>query len=102
MNMKKKEKKGDSGPPEMVTSCCAIKAMVTIDERGQMVLPKELRDEVGLKAGDKLAVVAMAEKGKVCCLTLLKADELSNMVMIKLKPVWNGIKEADKDEEQPD
>ena len=98
--MKKKKKKEDSCSSEMVSSCCAIKAMVTIDERGQMVLPKELRDEVGLKAGDKLAVVAMAEKGKVCCLTLMKADELSNMVMIKLKPVWNGMKKGDQDEEK--
>jgi len=100
MKMKKKKKRESSTSPQIVSSCCAIKAMVTIDERGQMVLPKELRDEVGLKAGDKLAVVAMAEKGKVCCLTLMKADELSNMVMIKLKPVWNGIKEQDKAAEE--
>jgi len=96
---KKKKRQSCEPEPEMV-SCCAVKAMVTIDERGQMVLPKELRDEVGLKAGDKLAVVAMAEKGKVCCLTLMKADELSNMVMIKLKPVWNGIKKGETDEEK--
>lgn len=98
--MTKKKKKQSCGPVSEVSSCCTVKAMVTIDERGQMVLPKELRDEVGLKAGDKLAVVAMAEKGKVCCLTLMKADELSNMVMIKLKPVWNGMKKGDQDEEK--
>lgn len=97
--MTKKKKKQSCEPSPEKSSCCTVKAMVTIDERGQMVLPKELRDEVGLKAGDKLAVVAMAEKGKVCCLTLMKADELSNMVMIKLRPVWNGIKKGDKDEE---
>lgn len=100
--MTKKKKEQSFEPLPEKSSCCTVKAMVTIDERGQMVLPKELRDEVGLKAGDKLAVVAMAEKGKVCCLTLMKADELSNMVMIKLKPVWNGIKEGAKDEEKPD
>jgi AbrB family looped-hinge helix DNA binding protein len=98
--MKKKKKKQSCESTTEVSSCCTVKAMVTIDERGQMVLPKELRDEVGLKAGDKLAVVAMAEKGRVCCLTLMKADELSSMVMIKLKPVWNGIKKGDKDEEK--
>ncbi len=98
--MTKKKKKRSCEPSVEMSSCCAVKAMVTIDERGQMVLPKELRDEVGLKAGDKLVVVAMAEKGKVCCLTLMKADELSNMVMIKLSPVWNGIKKGDKDEEK--
>ena len=99
---KEKKKQSCEPPPEKSSCCITVKAMVTIDERGQMVLPKELRDEVGLKAGDKLAVVAMAEKGKVCCLTLMKADELSNMVMIKLRPVWNGIKEGEKDEEKPD
>jgi AbrB family looped-hinge helix DNA binding protein len=98
--MKKKKKQDCCASSETVSSCCAVRAVVTIDERGQMVLPKELRDEVGLKAGDKLAVVAMAEKGKVCCLTLIKADELSNMVMIKLGPVWNGIKKEGKDEEK--
>jgi len=98
--MKKKKKQESCASPEKVSSCCAVRAVVTIDERGQMVLPKELRDEVGLKAGDKLAVVAMAEKGKVCCLTLMKADELSTIVKIKLGPVWNGIKKEGKDEEK--
>ena len=100
--MTKKKKKQSSEPPSEKSSCCTVKAMVTIDERGQMVLPKELRDEVGLKAGDKLAVVAMAEKGKVCCVTLMKADELNSMVMVKLRPVWNGIKKGEKDEEKSD
>jgi antitoxin PrlF len=32
--------------------------MVSVDERGQMVLPKDLREKANIKAGDKLAVVS--------------------------------------------
>ena len=32
-------------PPTNVTlSCCKVEAIVSVDERGQMVLPKELRE----------------------------------------------------------
>ncbi len=98
--MKQKKEKENLKMTVKSKGCCAVKAMVTIDERGQMVLPKELRDEVGLKPGDKLAVIAMAEKGRVCCLALMKADELSHMVMIKLGPVLKEMKGSDKNEEE--
>jgi len=35
-----------------------VESLVGVVERGQMVLPKELRDRADIKAGDKLAVVA--------------------------------------------
>ena len=46
--------------------CCRVEALVTVDDRGQMVLPKELRERAGIKAGDKLAVVGMESEGRVC------------------------------------
>ena len=62
-------------------SCCYnIESVVTIDERGQMVLPKDIRNKAGIKAGDKLAVVLMEKDGHVCCLSLLKTENLSNTV----------------------
>jgi antitoxin PrlF len=54
-----------------------VEAIVTIDERGQMVLPKDIRARLGVRPGDKLAVVTMERQGKVCCLHLFKAGELS-------------------------
>jgi AbrB family looped-hinge helix DNA binding protein len=65
----KKEKNPGAGP-----SCCAIQGIVTVDERGQMVLPKELRAKAGIKAGDKLAVTSWEKDGKVCCIAL-RADQ---------------------------
>ncbi len=52
-----------------------IEAVATVDERGQMVLPKALREKTGMKAGDKLAIVALEREGKVCCLHLFRAED---------------------------
>ena len=49
-------------------SCCKVESVVSIDDRGQMVLPKEIREKAGIKAGDKLAVITMKNEDKVCCL----------------------------------
>jgi bifunctional DNA-binding transcriptional regulator/antitoxin component of YhaV-PrlF toxin-antitoxin module len=39
-------------PPANVTlSCCKVEAIVSIDERGQMVLPKELRERAHIGTG---------------------------------------------------
>lgn len=64
-------------PPEELR----VEAIVTMDERGQTVLPKGIRDKFGLNAGDKLAVVTKERDGKVCCLYMFKAEDL--MVTVK-------------------
>jgi AbrB family looped-hinge helix DNA binding protein len=57
-----------------------VEAIVSVDDRGQMVLPKELRNKFDLKPGEKLAVVIMEKDGKVCCLQLIKAQSFSDQV----------------------
>ncbi|MBM4275426.1 MAG: AbrB/MazE/SpoVT family DNA-binding domain-containing protein [Deltaproteobacteria bacterium] len=57
-----------------------VESIITIDGRGQMVLPKEIRDQAGILAGDKLAVVTWSKGDKVCCISLIKAEELAEMV----------------------
>jgi len=42
---------------------------VGVDERGQMVLPKEIRERAKIGAGDKLALVSMEKDGEICCLS---------------------------------
>ncbi len=54
-----------------------VESIVTVDERGQMVLPKDIREKAGIKAGDKLALVTLEKNGRVCCIHLMKADELA-------------------------
>ena len=71
--------------------CCKVEALISIDERGQMVLPKDLRDKAGIHAGDKLAVVSIEKDGKTCCLSLIKAESLTEMVKGMLGPVMEEV-----------
>lgn len=32
-------------------SCCKVESLISIDERGQMVLPKEIREKAGIVLG---------------------------------------------------
>jgi antitoxin PrlF len=57
-----------------------IEAVLTVDERGQMVLPKETRARAGIRAGDKLALVGWRKGDRVCCLSLVKAEEITEVV----------------------
>ena len=76
-------------PREM--SCCKVESIVSVDERGQMVLPKEIREKAKIKAGDKLAVVSMEKDGTICCLSLIKVEELEGMVKSMLGPVMDEV-----------
>jgi AbrB family looped-hinge helix DNA binding protein len=87
---KKKGKNGDVAAG-MDLGCCAVEAIVTVDERGQMVLPKELREKAGIKAGDKLAVTSWKKDGEVCCIALIKAGNLGGMVRTLLGPVMKDL-----------
>jgi hypothetical protein len=49
--MAKKAEKGCFPPGEKNASCCRVESLISVDERGQMVLPKELRDKAGLTRG---------------------------------------------------
>lgn len=70
---------------------CKVESIAGVDERGQMVLPKDLRKRAGINPGDKLAVTSWEMDGKVCCITLVKTDSLVDMVKAELGPVLKEI-----------
>ena len=74
---------GCSGTDE----CCRVEAVVSVDGRGQVILPKEVRDGMGLVAGDKMALVTLNRNGKPCCLVLTKADNLAKNARDLLGPL---------------
>lgn len=87
----KKENEGECCaciPP----SSCRVEAVLSVDERGQTVLPKDVRERAGIRPGDKLALIALEREGTVCCLALMKADRLSGMVKDILGPLMSEIK----------
>ena len=91
MMKKKKAKNGwlTMAPP--VTSTAAIESLVSVDERGQMVLPKEIRDRAEIRPGDKLAVVCWEKDGDGCCISLIKTDYLTGLVKDFLGPVMKDV-----------
>jgi antitoxin PrlF len=70
---------------------CKVESIISVDERGQMVLPKELREKAGIMAGDKLAVTSWEKNGNVCCITLIKVDQLVELVKGQLGPILKEI-----------
>jgi len=72
-------------------NCCNVESVITIDERGQMVLPKDVREKAQIHAGDKLAIIAMKKDGKICCLSMIKVEEIEQMVKGILGPVMKEI-----------
>ena len=62
-----------------------------MDAKGQIVLPKDLREKANIKPNDKLAVVACEKDGEVCCIMMLKADKLVGAVTKTLGPLLKGL-----------
>jgi len=84
--MAKKSEKSTCGE-ESTSCCCRIEHLVTVDERGQMVLPKELREKAGIRPGEKLALIGWEKDEKICCISLVKSGDFEPMVRSLLGPM---------------
>jgi len=56
-------------------------SIVTVSKSGQIVICKELRENLGIKSGDELLVFVDKKKG----LCFAKADNIENMAKIILE-----------------
>ena len=87
--------KEESGPCCVPTarglSCCKVESVIRVDDRGQIVLPKEIRDKANIGAGDKLAVISWEKEGEICCISLIKADDFTEMVKELLGPMMKEV-----------
>ena len=70
--------------PEAV---CRVEAVLNIDERGQMVLPKDVREKIGIGSGEKFALISWGKNNKICCLALTKVENLNDAVRDVLGPM---------------
>ncbi|TVR74512.1 MAG: AbrB/MazE/SpoVT family DNA-binding domain-containing protein [Spirochaetaceae bacterium] len=76
---------------DIMNSKLRVDAVLSVDERGQMVLPKEIRKRAGINPGDKLALVSYESEGQVCCLWLMKAESLLGSVKESLGPLMTAL-----------
>jgi len=70
---------------------CRVESIISVDERGQMVLPKELRDRANIQAGDKLAIGSWEKEGEICCFYLIKTEHLAERVKDFLGPMMKDM-----------
>ncbi len=68
--------------------CCKIDSVVTVDSKGQIVLPKDLREKASIKPNDKLALIDVECGGCISCIVMVKADTLGNTVKGMLGPIF--------------
>ena len=88
---KKSQNKIFCSPIAKEMNCCRVESIISIDERGQMVLPKELRDKANIRAGDKLAIVSWDKGGEICCIYLIKTEYLAERVKDFLGPMMKEV-----------
>jgi len=68
-----------------------VDAIVTVDSKGQIVLPKDLRERSKLKTGDKLAIMACEKEGELCCLIMVKAEGLGEAMRKAISPALKQV-----------
>lgn len=73
-------------------SCCQVESVVSVDERGQMLLPKEIREKAKIRPGDKLAVISWKKGDEVCCISLIKTGEFADKIKDILGPMMEDFK----------
>ena len=75
-----KNPSGQSCKSDKNLATCQVEAVLSIDSRGQVVIPKEVRRQASIQDGDKLALVSWMCQDKICCLALIRTDNLSSEV----------------------
>ena len=89
--VKRKEKESSCASIVKDMGCCKIESMITVDERGQMILPKDIRQRAGIRSGDKLALITMEKDNKICCMSFIKADNFTEMLKGILGPMFKEV-----------
>jgi len=51
-----------------------VEAVVSVDDKGQIVLPKEVRTKAKINAGDKLVLASLSKGGETIFLMMLKSE----------------------------
>ena len=70
-----------------------IEAIVSLDSRGQILLPKEVREKAGLKPGDKLAVITHVHGQEVAYIMLIPVERLAESLRQFLGPLLRELLE---------
>jgi antitoxin PrlF len=76
--MKQRQDKTRSDISENGEKCCSVESVISIDDRGQMVLPKGVRENADIRPGNKFAVISWEKNGQVLCISLMRVEQLAD------------------------
>ncbi|HEX2947197.1 MAG TPA: AbrB/MazE/SpoVT family DNA-binding domain-containing protein [Clostridia bacterium] len=60
-------------------SCC-VEAIISMDDRGQIVIPKNIRDKLGLTSSEKLVLISWTKSNKVESVSIMRNDVFSEII----------------------
>jgi AbrB family looped-hinge helix DNA binding protein len=66
--------------PENEQEMCCVEAFVSVDDRGQMVIPKDVREKANITAGEKLVLITWEKDGKITHISLINTGDFSELV----------------------
>jgi len=85
--MPNEEERSCCGPGGAPPGLCHLEAIVSVDDRGQILLPKELRAKANIRSGEKLAVLTCVDDGEVS----VRSSSISGMIGDFLRPKLDSI-----------
>ena len=86
----------DTAGSKQKTKCCRVESVISIDDRGQMVLPKEIRDNADIQAGNKFAVISWEKDGQLYCISLMRVEQLADSLKTILLPLLRDFEDKPK------
>ncbi len=95
--MKQRQDKARSDGSKNGEKCCRVESVISIDDRGQMILPKEIRENADIQAGNKFAVISWEKNGRVLCFSLMRVEQLADSLRNVFIPM---IEEFEGDTEE--
>lgn len=69
----------------------SIEAIISCDDRGSLILPKEIRKRFKINAGEKLALLNIKGGDDDFFLTIIKAESLEELIKNYLTPVMKDL-----------
>lgn len=71
-----------------------IMGIVTVNDKGQVVIPAEARSAINLKTGDKLLVMAHPSKNGVVLIKPDGLEKFANQILIQLNEAKDTFKKT--------
>jgi AbrB family looped-hinge helix DNA binding protein len=85
--MRTKHEKTKSNSSKNGKKCCKVESVISIDDRGQLVLPKDIRHNANIQSGDKFAVIPWEKDGQTYCIALMRVEQLEDPLRNVLIPL---------------